>query len=139
MAGLYHCQLNNQLHNRALVAKTEKRTDIISIFTISFFLTPAIQSNNITQCAHKCLIFSKGDIMNITLSADKETINKSRQYAKEHSTSLNSIIRNYLKKISGESDRKANAEEFGQLAETKAGCSKPDFKFDRNEIHARGH
>ena len=108
------------------------------IFGTSFFLTPSLQGFNTTQGTHKCLIL-KGDIMNITLSADKETINKSRQYAKEHSTSLNSIIRNYLKKISGESDRKANAEEFAQLAETKAGCSKPDFKFDRNEIHARGH
>ncbi len=77
--------------------------------------------------------------MNITLSADKETINKSRQYAKKHNTSLNSLIRNYLKKISGESDRKANAQEFAQLAETHAGCSSPGFKFNRNETHNRGH
>lgn len=77
--------------------------------------------------------------MNITLSADQETIRRSRQYAKEHGTSLNSIIRDYLKKISGESDRKANAQEFAQLAKTMAGCSEPGYKFDRNEIHDRGH
>ncbi len=77
--------------------------------------------------------------MNITLSADQDTIAKSRQYAKKHGTSLNSIIRNYLKKISGESDRKENAQEFAQLAETMAGCSEPGFTFDRNEIHDRGH
>ena len=76
--------------------------------------------------------------MNITLSADKKIIDKSRQYAKERGTSLNSIIRNYLKKISGENDREANADEFARLAATKAGCSGPGFKFDRSSIHDRG-
>ena len=76
--------------------------------------------------------------MNITLSADQETIAKSRQYAKKHGASLNSLIRDYLKKISGEGDRKENSQEFARLAETMAGCSEPGFKFDRNEIHDRG-
>lgn len=77
--------------------------------------------------------------MNITLSADEKTINNSRKYAKEQGTSLNSLIRDYLKKISGESDRKANAQEFSQLAESKAGCSEPGFKFNRDAVHDRGH
>ncbi|MCW5207889.1 hypothetical protein VU11_04345, partial [Desulfobulbus sp. US2] len=61
--------------------------------------------------------------MNITLSADQELIRKSRQYAKKQGTSLNSIIRDFLRNISVESDRKASSQEFAQLAETGAGCS----------------
>ena len=75
--------------------------------------------------------------MNITLSADQEIINKSRQYAKKCGTSLNSIIRNYLKDLSGENDRRRNADEFSRLAEIEAGCSEPGYRFDRNETHDR--
>ena len=75
--------------------------------------------------------------MNITLSADQELIRKSREYAKEQGTSLNNIIRDFLKNISGENDRKASSQEFSQLAETGAGCSEPGYKFDRDEIHDR--
>ncbi len=77
--------------------------------------------------------------MNITLSADQELIRKSRQYAKKQGTSLNSIIRDFLKDISGENDRRENALEFSRLAEAKAGCSEPGYKFDRSEIHDRSH
>ncbi len=75
--------------------------------------------------------------MNITLSADQELIKKSRQYAKNQGTSLNSMIRNFLKNISGEKDKSASAQEFAQLAESGAGCSAPSYKFDRDEIHDR--
>ena len=75
--------------------------------------------------------------MNITLSADQEIIKKSRQYAKKCGTTLNSIIRNYLKDISGENDRRENAEEFSRLAATGAGCSEPGYRFDRNTTHDR--
>jgi len=75
--------------------------------------------------------------MNLTLSADQETINKSRRYAKEHGTSLNGIIRDYLKKISGENDCSANALEFAELAQNMSGCSKADYIFDREDIHNR--
>ena len=77
--------------------------------------------------------------MNITLSAGKKIIENCRRYAKEHGTSLNSLVRDYLEKISGESDRKANAQEFAQLAEAKAGRSEPGFKFNRDAIHDRDH
>jgi len=75
--------------------------------------------------------------MNITLSADKKTISNSRRYAKEHGTSLNSLIRDYLKKISGESDHKTNAQEFSQLAKSMAGRSEPGFRFNRDAMHNR--
>jgi len=75
--------------------------------------------------------------MNITLSADKETISKSRQYAEKHGTSLNNMVRDYLKRISGQSDSAANAEEFAQLARSMPGCSQPGYRFDRKESHSR--
>lgn len=77
--------------------------------------------------------------MNITLSADRELIKKSREYAKQQGTSLNNIIRDFLKNISGENDRRASAREFAQLARTGAGCSEPGYTFDRDEIHDRNH
>ena len=83
--------------------------------------------------------FSKETTMNITLSADQNLIKKSRQYAKKQGLSLNSMIRDFLKNISGENDRSASAQEFAQLAESGAGCSEPGYKFDRDEIHERGH
>lgn len=75
--------------------------------------------------------------MNLTLSADKEMINKSRRYAKEQGTSLNGIIREFLKKISGEDDCSANALEFAELAQNMSGCSTSGYVFDREEIHNR--
>lgn len=75
--------------------------------------------------------------MNITLSADEETIAKSRRYAEKHGTSLNNMVRDYLKRISGESDGATNAEEFALLARSMPGCSEPGYQFDREEIHNR--
>jgi len=76
--------------------------------------------------------------MNITLSAEKETIENCRRYAKRHGTSLNNIIREHLKKISGVDDAATNAREFSRLAENMAGCSDPGFHFNRDEAHERG-
>ncbi len=76
--------------------------------------------------------------MNITLSANDEIIAKSRKYAERHNTSLNNLVRDFLKKISGEDNCSKNALEFCELAESKSGCSDPGFVFDRDEIHDRG-
>jgi predicted house-cleaning NTP pyrophosphatase (Maf/HAM1 superfamily) len=75
--------------------------------------------------------------MNITLSADQEVIAKSRQYAKAHNTTLNNMIREFLKDISGECDNLANSDEFVRIAKTMSGRSDSTFKFDREEIHDR--
>lgn len=75
--------------------------------------------------------------MNITLSADKSLIEKSRQYAKKHNTSLNNLIRDYLEKIVGKQDREELAKEFEKLATAMGGKSSPDFRFNRKEIYSR--
>ncbi len=75
--------------------------------------------------------------MNITLSADEKLIKRSRQFAAEHGTTLNDMIRNYMKKIAHLSDIERDAEEFAQLAKRQAGQSPDDFVFDREKIHKR--
>ena len=75
--------------------------------------------------------------MNITLSADKDLIDKSRQYAREHNTSLNNLVRDYLRKLCGEQDAVSNADEFTQLARTMAGRSPKGYRFQRGSIYDR--
>lgn len=75
--------------------------------------------------------------MNITLSADKFLIEKSRKYAKKHDTSLNNLIRNYLKRIVNEANGEKNAAEFESNALSYAGHSAKDYKFNREEIYSR--
>jgi len=75
--------------------------------------------------------------MNITLSADKGLIVKSRRYARKNNTTLNSLVRSYLSKIAGGASSSSTADEFEGLALSKAGKSPSGYKFDRDEIHER--
>ena len=75
--------------------------------------------------------------MNITLSADKGLIAKSRRYARKNNTTLNSLVRSYLSKIAGGASSSSTADEFESLASSKAGRSPSRYKFDRDEIHER--
>ena len=75
--------------------------------------------------------------MNITLSADKVLIMKTRSYAKKTNTTLNSLVRNYLSTIAGGDTSSGVADEFGALAKSKAGKSPTGYKFNRDEIHKR--
>jgi len=75
------------------------------------------------------------DFMNITLSADADTIRSARQYAEKHNTSLNNIIRDYLKRLCTVSSGRQAAEEFIRNAQQYPGCSEVGYHFDRNTIH----
>lgn len=75
--------------------------------------------------------------MNITLSADKQLVEKSRKYAREHNTSLNNLVREYLSRICGNQDGADSAEEFMTLANTMSGQSPEGYKFDRESIYDR--
>jgi hypothetical protein len=75
--------------------------------------------------------------MNITLSADKSLIDKARRYAKKQNTTLNNLVREYLKKITGHTDHDKNADEFERIALEHAGKSSKDYKFHREEIYER--
>ena len=76
--------------------------------------------------------------MNITLSADKTTIERARNYARKHNTSLNNLVRDYLKKITNSYDLEAIADEFENIALSHSGKSEESFKFNRDEIYSRG-
>ena len=75
--------------------------------------------------------------MNITLSADKELIEKARQYAQERNTSLNNLVRDYLKQLCGELDNQSVADEFSQLARTMPGRSAKGYRFNRESLYDR--
>ena len=75
--------------------------------------------------------------MNITLSVDEKVIRRSRQYAKEHNTTLNKMVREFLQKIGGGNKLQSNAEEFAQLAKSMGGKSLPCYTFNREELHER--
>ena len=75
--------------------------------------------------------------MNITLSADKDLITKSRDYARKHNTTLNNIIREYLRKLVNEGEIKDIVSEFEKLAANFSGKSQKDYTFNREEIYSR--
>ncbi len=77
--------------------------------------------------------------MNITLTADEALIAKARAYAQARNTTLNQLVRDYLERITGRLDGPEAAKEFARIAREHAGCSDPDFRFDREAIHRRGN
>jgi hypothetical protein len=75
--------------------------------------------------------------MNITLSADVETVARTREYAREHGTSLNQLMRDFLASITQRDERKRIADEFTRNALSCGGCSPDGFRFNREQSHAR--
>ncbi len=69
--------------------------------------------------------------MNITLSADPETIKRTRAYARRHDTSLNQLVRDYLDRLTAQEARHQVADEFVANALTHAGRSPAGFRFRR--------
>lgn len=75
--------------------------------------------------------------MNITLSADPETVARTRAYAREHGTSVNQLVRDFLASLTGQDDRDRAATEFSRNAVAHGGKSPDGFHFDREESHRR--
>ncbi len=75
--------------------------------------------------------------MNITLSADEKLIEKARDYANKHNTTLNSLIRNYLKNIVNETDIENTMAEFELIAVNYGGNSKNVSLSKREKIYQR--
>ena len=73
--------------------------------------------------------------MNITLSADKKIIEKARIYARKQNTSLNNLVREYLKRITDHTDAERASEEFESIALEYGGKSGSDYKFNREDIY----
>jgi len=75
--------------------------------------------------------------MNLTLSADDETINRSREYALKHGTSLNQLVRDFLRDLTRQEDRDRVAEEFSRNATGHSGRSPKGYRFDREDAQRR--
>lgn len=75
--------------------------------------------------------------MNITLSADAQVIERTRDLAKRKGTSLNQLIRDYLDQVAGTQQSESAAEEFRQLALKRGGCSSVGYRFSREDANAR--
>jgi len=75
--------------------------------------------------------------MKITLSADEKLIEKAREYAQRHQTSLNNLIREDLKKITNESSGSTPGDDFARLSAEYAGESEPGYHFNRDELYDR--
>jgi len=75
---------------------------------------------------------------NITLSAEDEVIAKARKYAKEHNTTVNQLIRDYLDELISKQDSEALAEEFDKLVQQNAGYPEEGWRLNREEIYQRG-
>jgi hypothetical protein len=71
--------------------------------------------------------------MNITLAADDDTVKRTREYARQHGTSVNQLVRDFLKSLTAHEDRGRVAEEFMRNARDHAGHSPAGFRFSREE------
>jgi hypothetical protein len=82
----------------------------------------------------------KGPVMmkNITLSAPEDLIAKARSYAKEHNTTINELIREYLIEIVKKQDREVLIEEFDEIVRQNACYPEEGWHFNREEIYQRG-
>ncbi|MDD2237316.1 MAG: DUF6364 family protein [Kiritimatiellae bacterium] len=76
--------------------------------------------------------------MNITLAADADTVKRTREYARKHGTSINQLVRNFLKSLTAQEDRSRVADEFIQNATTHAGRSPKGYRFSREEAQRTG-
>lgn len=76
-----------------------------------------------------------GTIMNITLSADDETVATARAWAAARGTSLNALVREYLASLGSDADRDVAARQFAGNARNAPGRSAPGEPFRRNSLY----
>ncbi len=74
--------------------------------------------------------------VNVTLSIDEATLDKARRRAEAMGTSVNQLIRDYLKRFAGESASEDDAAEFERLSRAAIGNS-GGWRFNREELHQR--
>ncbi len=75
--------------------------------------------------------------MNITLSSDKETIQKTREFARRQGVSLNELLRRYMDSVTRVENPETVLDEFTRNALEHGGQSSPGYRFDREEAHRR--
>jgi len=72
--------------------------------------------------------------MNITLSVDEQHVDRARKNASAMGTSLNQLVRDYIKRLARVDDPERSIAEFERLSGT--GHSN-GWRFNRDELHER--
>lgn len=72
--------------------------------------------------------------MNVTLSVDKQVVERARKKAEAMGKSLNQVIRDYLQRLAGGDDPERSIEEFKRLSSKSHSRG---WRFKREEIHER--
>lgn len=72
---------------------------------------------------------------NVTLSLPDETLRKIREYAKNHGTTLNEMVREYLKRTINEQNQEFEVRIHQSL--DQMGVDTANVKFTRDELHER--
>jgi hypothetical protein len=75
---------------------------------------------------------------NITFAVDDADLERARIVAARKKTTVNALVRNYIKEIGSQEDRVAKAKRgLLHLIDTSEFRIGPDWKFDRDEAHER--
>lgn len=74
--------------------------------------------------------------MNITLSVDRQLVERARKVAEAMGKSLNQVVRDHLAYLAGEGAMDAELKELKQLSLESGGRSK-GWTFDRSSLHER--
>ena len=73
---------------------------------------------------------------NVTIALDEATLRASREYAKAHGTTLNQMIREFLRERTAEDSGADWADQFIALAEQAGACS-DGARWTRDELYQR--
>ncbi len=73
--------------------------------------------------------------MNLTLSAESRVIEAAREWASNHGTTINSLVRDYLVSLATVADTDEVIKEFCQNARQCAGNSGGNGAFSRAELY----
>ena len=76
--------------------------------------------------------------MNITLSAEADVVERTREYARLHGTSLNELIRDFMLSLTERTDRDQAADEFVRNATANAGRSPKGYRSSRDDAQRSG-
>lgn len=74
--------------------------------------------------------------MNLTLSIDERVVKQARKVAQAMGTSLNQLVRDYLRQLAVQGDAQLEIAELRRLTSEGRGRS-GNWRFNREEIHER--
>lgn len=77
-------------------------------------------------------------MVTINLSDDDDLVAEAQAYAHARNTTINQLIRDYLRRLTRQIPPDLAAEEFAELARHHSGHSEEGFVFQRREAHLRG-